>query len=283
MNSTELKRKIAKWKENPILNEDTPEPYKIPNCRCQIGLSDIEAEDKKDKGMYCRGDLVNDMNIFFNYLPEAEVSRMVNCMIWCLSTALKNRGGIDLKDFAVITVAEKHMTGGKTQAVKDRFGVSHRVSCAPKRRYFMFREYPQLKAIVVPRTPEFYPGHERTWFTWQVSATNQPYYYARHWRRGALFLQQVFDKTFEYTGYTDEYIEMASNGLIEPFGTERQHTQKLFLSLDAPPYVKAAFTDELIKVPAKHVSSKYWTNKQKKADLRIGKITKEEAEKYVTY
>ena len=277
----EKDRRKLKWRRNPILNEDTPEPYKIPNCRCQVGLSECEVEGQWDRGLYTKGDLVNDLNIFFNYLPESEVSRMVNVMIWCLSTGLKNRGGIDLKDFAVITVEEKTYSRPLTQVTRDCFGVAKRVSRAPKKRYFVFREYPQLKAVVVPRTPDFFPGHERTWFTWKVSATNHPYYYARHWRRGALYMQQVFDKTFEYTGYTDEYIEMAQSNIIEPFGTEREHMNTVHLGFETPPYVKAAYTDELIKVPLNCVSSKYFTSNKVKYDVMFGKMTKEEASKHL--
>ena len=73
-------------------------------------------------------------------------------------------------------------------------------------------------------------------------------------------MQQVFDKTFEYTGYTDEYIEMAQSNIIEPFGTEREHMNTVHLGFETPPYVKAAYTDELIKVPLNCVSSKYFTS-----------------------
>lgn len=283
MSLIEKDRKKLKWRRNPILNEDTAEPYKIPNCRCQVGLSDCDPTLKWDKGLYTKGDLVNDLNIFFNYLPESEVNRMVNAMVWCMTTALKNRGGIDIKDFAIITVEEKTYDRELTQVTKDKFGVPKRVVRAPKKRYFVFREYPQLKAVVVPRTPDFFPGHERTWFTWKVSATNHPYYYARHWRRGALYMQQVFDKTFEYSGYTDEYIEMAQSGIIEPFGTEREHMVKLVKGFETPPYVKAAYTDELIKVPLSCVSSQYFTNMQVKQDILFGRISNKEAEKYIKY
>lgn len=278
---SEIIRERQLWKRTVYLNEDSPEPYKIPNCRCQIRLSDYVPENSSDKGMYTKGDLANDMNIFFNYLPESEVNRMVNCFFWCLATALKNRGKVDIKDFALFMVEERKIKDTITQSVRGPLGIPRRVRRAPIMRFITLREYPQLKSVILPRSKDYFAGTERTWYTWKLSATNQPYYYARHWRRGALFLQQVFDKTFEYTGYTDEYLEMAEKGVIEPFGTERKHMNKMYLSLNTPPYVKAAFTDELIKVPANHVATEYFTDPSVKRKICSLTITPEEAEKYL--
>lgn len=280
--SLNTKTSIRKlWKEEPILNTEAKEPYSIPNCRCQIPLDEFVQEFKRDNGMYTKGDLVNDLNIFFNYLPTAEVNRLVNATIWCLSTGLKNRGGIDLRDFAVITTAEKTYPVGTTQVVKDKFGIPHRVPRSTKRRYFMFREYPQLKALVSPRTPEYFPGNERTFFTWKVSATNHPFFYKRHWARGAYLLQQVFDKTFKYTGYTEEYMDLIDQNIIEPFGSEDSHKNTTYPGLQTPPYVKAAYTEEVITVPLKHVDSKFFTDKTVKQRLSKGFMSEVEARTYI--
>ena len=74
---------------------------------------------------------------------------------------------------------------------------------------------------------------------------------------------------------------MAQSNIIEPFGTEREHMNTVYLGFETPPYVKAAYTDELIKVPLKYVASKYFTSNKVKYDYMFGKITKEEASKHL--
>lgn len=267
------------WKHDKITNQDCPEPYRIPGCRCQKALDEIEPEERFDTGLYTKGDLTHDLSIFVNYLPESEIRRIVECAFWCLSTAMKDRGGLDIKDFARITTLEKDMPDS-TVAVKDKFGVPQQVPKAKKKRYIKFSMYPQLKSLICPRTKDFFPGHERTFYIDRVSATNHPYFYAKHWRRGALLLQSVFDKTFEYTGYTDEYISMAEQGIITPFGKERQHGNRSFnTGFEAPPYVKAAYTDEIIDVPLTFVGEKYFNHPEIKRLLMTAKYPTEEARK----
>lgn len=223
-------------KKEAFVNKHLQAPYTLDFLNCML---------QKDK-QYKVTELVEDLGQFFTYLPTSEISRFVNSLVWCLQEGIKNRGTVSIQNLGSWKVTDREPSY-KGLIGTDVGVFTPKLQNHKRRVTLCFTPSVELKSLITPRTIDYFTGLESYFFVHQLSATNHPFFVARHYRRGAALLQRAFTKDLAYVGYTDKYLKAAEEGLVPPVGEElkeiRENTCK---NLHVPDYVKRGFTDELM-------------------------------------
>lgn len=169
----------------------------------------LEASSRNpDKKFYHRTHLAHDLAHFFRYLPLTEIRRMTYVMIWLLKEALKNYGVLIIPGFGTFALFDK--------PVRE----THQAFCAFKwaaPRYRLSRTiefYPSnlLVNIVTPRDTKhmgFEGKYERSQYIPEMFGSFVDEKIHRY--RGRIFIQDVFDRQWNWLGYSDEYAKEQFN------------------------------------------------------------------------
>lgn len=164
----------------------------------------LEASSRNpNKKYYYRTHLAHDLAHFFRYLPLTEIRRMTYVMVWLLKEALKNYGCLVLPGFGTFALFDK--------PVRE----THQAFCAFKwaapryrlHRTVEFYPSPHLMNIVSPRDTKhmgFEGKYERSQYIPEMFGSFVDEKIHRY--RGRIFIQDVFDRQWNWLGYSDEYI-----------------------------------------------------------------------------
>lgn len=223
-------------KKEVFVNKHLQAPYTLDFLNCML---------QKDK-QYKVAELVEDLGQFFTYLPTSEISRFISSLVWCLQEGIKNRGAASIYNLGSWKITDRGPTF--KGYIGTGLGVlATRLRNCKRRITVKFTPSVELKALITPRTLDYFTGQENQFYINRLSSTNHPFFVARHYRRGAALLQRAFTKDLAYVGYTDKYFKAAEEGLVPPVGEELKETiENTHKNLQVPDYVKRGFTDELI-------------------------------------
>ncbi len=172
-----------------------------PNCirynkEFSQTIAGIRALDRSKLGKpYNQGDLIRDMEYFFDYLPTDEIGRFVNCVFWLMTSAMRTLSWVWIKNFGQWRVTA--LSNNNSPAPRFFGSARLRRLCTPRtQKYTICKPDGNVKA----RRPNIFS----CWVDEKL-----------HWRLGKNLVQKAFDKKFRWLGYTDQYLNMlASNEII---------------------------------------------------------------------
>lgn len=169
----------------------------------------LEASSKRPhKKFYSLRHFHRDMAQFFTYLPLTEVRRMVHCFVWLMKEALKNYGWLVIPGFGTFCLFDKPLRETHKAFSRQRWSaIRHRL-----RRSIEFYPSTHLHNIVTPRTTLFmgFEGkYNRAQYIPEMFGSFVDERIHRY--RGRLFFQDVFDKQWNWLGYSDDAIQEYRN------------------------------------------------------------------------
>lgn len=170
----------------------------------------------KENQAYSTMDLIDDLWTALEYLPRAEVKRIVDMILWFIKEAVRTHGLVSFREFGAFlnsyegktpaTVYKRHLT---SLYIPEYFKIEY-PNGGLDRGKLKFSATPTFVCLARPLS--------KNWFAQLLSRKTDQMSFCRailevykHYRLGkVLFEQKPFNRKLEYEGYTDEFLDFKS-------------------------------------------------------------------------